>query len=229
MRTRKLQRKRYGKVKGPYRQKSVKDRIRSLFLGNIGKVLTREQIIEAAMDPATGRAPENWHQRLSELRTDEGYTILSWRNRGDLKISEYLMPTAKRRAAAKRVKIGPATWRKVLERADYACEWKDGKRRCGLRQGDIDPVGGGRVRLTPDHKRPHSIDPQADPNDAGVWQALCGRHQVLKKNFWDHRTGWLNVYAIVQAASEKEKRQVYEFLEEYFHGKKKRGSRKKTK
>jgi hypothetical protein len=76
----------YGKVKGPYRQESVKKRIEALFLDNIGKVLDRQQIIQVAKDPKTGEEPENWHQRLSELRTDDGYTILSWRNREDLKV-----------------------------------------------------------------------------------------------------------------------------------------------
>jgi hypothetical protein len=72
------------------------------------------------------------------------------------------------------------------------------------------------VKLTPDHKRPHAINPESDPNDTDAWQSLCGRHQVIKKNYWDHTTDWLNVYAIVQAASEKEKRRNYEFLKEYF-------------
>ena len=85
-------RKLYGKLKGSYRQKSVKKWIEALFLDNLGKILTRDQIIQAATDPDTGSQPENWHQRLSELRTDDGYTILSWRNRGDLKVQEYLMP-----------------------------------------------------------------------------------------------------------------------------------------
>ncbi|MBM4388199.1 MAG: restriction endonuclease, partial [Deltaproteobacteria bacterium] len=120
-------RKLYGKVKGPYRQKSVKKRIEALFLENLGKVLTREQIIEAATDPDTKEQPENWHQRLSELRTDDGYTILSWRNRGDLKVQEYLMPTkTKRRSAGKRVRPTDATWLAVLQRAGGACEWQEG-------------------------------------------------------------------------------------------------------
>jgi hypothetical protein len=211
--------KRYGKIKRPYTQKSIRDRIRAFFLDNIGKVVTREQILEVAKDPQTGRTPENWHQRLSELRTDEGYTILSWRNKGDLKVSEYLMPTIEKRpAASSRVKIDPEAWQEVLLRADYRCEWQEGDNRCGLREGDVDPVGGGRVKLTPDHKRPHAIDPRSDPKNVDAWQALCGRHQVVKKNYWDHTTGWLNVYAIVQAASEEEKRRVYEFLKEYFRG-----------
>ena len=204
-------------IRGPYEQGSVRARIEAFFLDNIGKVATREQIMQVAANPVTGRAPENWHQRLSELRTDYGYTILSWRNRGDLKVSEYLMPTAERRATtARRVRPNSATWQSVLESANYRCSWEEAGQVCGLRDGDIDPVGGGTVRLTSDHKQPHSMNPDVDPNDTGKWQPLCGRHQVVKKNYWDDASGWLNVYAIVQASSESEKRRVYEFLQEYF-------------
>lgn len=153
-----------GSVRGPYRQKSVKKRIEALFLDNIGQVLTREQIMAAAADPKTKREPEDWHQRLSELRTDDGYTILSWRNRGDLKVQEYLMPHAKKRpAAARRVKPDSATWLMVLQTADWRCQWSEGGETCGLKEADVDPVGGGRVKLTPDHQRPHSVDPKSDP------------------------------------------------------------------
>lgn len=207
----------YGEVKGPYTQSSVKKRIEALFLDNVGKVLTREQILQAARDPVTGKEPENWHQRLSELRTDDGYTILSWRNRADLKVQEYLMPHAdKRPTPSRRVKPTPETWLQVLQRANYACEWQEGGEKCGLREGDVDPVGGGRVKLTPGHKLPHSVNPDTDPHDPNQWRALCGRHQVVKKNYWDNNTGKLNVYAIVQAASEPEKREVFHLLLEYF-------------
>ncbi len=209
--------KRYGKLKGPYAQETVRGRIEAFFLDNLGKVVTREQILEVAKDPKTGRAPENWHQRLSELRTDAGYTILSWRNQGDLKVSEYMMPTAEKRPqAAKRVKPTPETWQQVLKNANYRCQWQEGGHTCGLRDGDIDPVGGGTVKLTHDHRQPHSVNPDADPTDPTKWQALCGRHQVMKKNYWDDTTGWLNVYAIVQSASHAEKKRVYEFLKKFF-------------
>lgn len=207
----------YGRLRGPYTQTSVKKRIEALFLDNLGKVLTREQIIEAAKDPITKIEPENWHQRLSELRTDDGYTILSWRNRGDLKVQEYMMPHADRRPkVGKRVRPTDETWIEVLRRADYGCEWREGNEVCRLREGDIDPIGGGRVRLTPDHKTPHTVAADVDPNAADQWQALCGRHQVVKKNYWDNNTGKLNVYAIIQAASREEKFKVYEFLRGYF-------------
>lgn len=213
----KHQRLKLGKVKGPYTQASVKKRIEALFLDNIGKILTREQIIEVAVDPETRKEPENWHQRLSELRTDDGYTILSWRNRGDLKVQEYLLPHAEKRlAAAKRVKPASETWLEVLKAANHLCQWSEGGNPCLLKEGDIDPVGGGRVKLTPDHKRPHSMNPQTDPKDASQWQALCGRHQVVKKNYWDSITGKLNTYAIVQSAPESEKQAVFTFLLAYF-------------
>jgi len=213
----------YAEIKGPYLQESVRGRIEAFFLDNIGKIATRDQIIEVARDPKTGRAPENWHQRLSELRTDYGYTILSWRNRAELRVSEYLMPTAAKRISRRtRVKITPPAWRKVLSRANYRCEWSEGGVICGLRAGDIDPIGGGTVRLAPDHKTPHSVSAEISPTNPDEWQALCGRHQVVKKNYWDDATGWLNVYAIVQAASEDEKRRVYEFLRDYFRERPKR-------
>lgn len=200
-----------------YRQSSVLKRLEALFLDNVGKILTRERIMRAAADPVTGKIPENWHQRLSELRVERGYTIQSWRDSKELKRSEYrLVSTERRTTAGRRVKISPKTWSEVLRRAGNACEWNDGGVRCGLKAGDIDPVGGGTVKLTADHKTPHSINPAADANDANAWQALCGRHQVVKKNYWDHLTGKLNVYAIVQAAPENEKLAVYEFLRRYF-------------
>jgi hypothetical protein len=203
--------------KKKYKQKSVRDRIEALFLDHVGEIVTREQIQKVAADPKTGKVPENWHQRLSELRTDSGYTIQSRRDTKELKVSEYrLVSTEKRVTAGKRVKINPITWKKVLERADHACEWRDGRETCGLKEGSIDPVGGGTVRLTPDHKTPHATNPATDPNDANAWQALCGRHQVVKKNFWDDATGNLNAYAIVQAATEKVKREIFSFLRAYF-------------
>lgn len=204
-------------IRHPYDQRSIRDRIEAFFLDNLGKVATREQLIEVATDPRTGRVPENWHQRLSELRTDKGYTILSWRNRGDLRVSEYMMPNAERRqAAARRTRPNARTWQEVLAQHNHRCAWTEGGIVCGLRNGDVDPIGGGTVKLTPDHRTPHALHAEADPRDPEKWQPLCGRHQVMKKNYWDDESGWLNVIAIVQSSSEAQKRQVFEFLKEYF-------------
>lgn len=200
-----------------YDQKSVSARLEALFLNNVGLVVTREQIIAAARNPMTGKEPENWHQRLSELRTDKGYTILSARDWKALKPEEYVLANVERREkASKRVRPTPATWKQVMARAGNACEWREDGQLCGLKESAIDPIGGGTVKLTPDHTTPHSVDPNSDPTDPTHWQALCGRHQVMKKNFWDGATGKVNVIAILQAASVEQKRQALSFLDQFF-------------
>ncbi len=179
-------------VRGPYMQSSIRGE--AFFLDNLGKVATREQLIQVAIDPKTGRIPENWHQRLSELRTDLSYTILSWRNRGDLRVSEYMMPNSERRStSARRARPSALTWERVLERHDYRCTWEEDGVTCGLRNGDADPIGGGTVKLTPDHRISHALHAETDPGDSEKWRPL--RHQVMKKNYWDDETGWLNVMA----------------------------------
>lgn len=200
-----------------YTQKSVSQRIEALFLNNVGKVITRQQIIRAATDPKTGKEPENWHQRLSELRTDKGYTILSKRDWRELTPEEYVLATTERRAiASKRVLPSSNCWSAVLTRAKHCCEWREDGQMCALSEGDSDPIGGGTVKLTPDHMVPHSIDPSSDPNDPSKWQALCGRHQVMKKNYWDSSTGKINVMGILQSVSEKQKREALDYLVRYF-------------
>lgn len=200
-----------------YTQKTVRQRLEALFLANVGLVVSRDQILAAAKDPKTGSEPENWHQRLSELRTDHGYTILSWRDWKELKPQEYVLASAEKRdIAGKRVRPTKATWRAVLERSGHRCEWQEDGQRCNLAEGAIDPIGGGTVKLTPDHTTPHSVNPNSDPEDPNQWQALCGRHQVMKKNFWDGRTGKINVIAILQCANAAQKREAYDFLKSYF-------------
>lgn len=201
-----------------YKQRSIRERIEALFLDNIGKIVTNQNLVEVSRDPITGKEPENWHQRLSELRTDYGYTILSFRDRKDLRVGEYVLLSAEKRAKPnKRVKPSPECWKKVLRRAHNRCEWSEGGTTCGLREGEIDPIGGGRVKLTADHVNPHSIGGDTvDIDNPDDWQALCGRHQVVKKNYWDDATGKLNITAILQAVPEKDKKKAYDFLREFY-------------
>jgi hypothetical protein len=204
-------------VVGKYQHGSIIQRIEAFFLDNVGRVATRSQIQQVAKDPKTGQEPENWHQRLSELRTDSGYTILSNRDDRELKVGEYVLLSSKKRAGAgKRVVCSKATWKQVLERAQNACEWDEDGAKCLLEEGSNDPVGGGTVKLTADHMTPHSLQSAANPDDPRQWRALCGRHQVMKKNYWDSATDKLNVYAIVQSTSRMDKRRIYEFLKDYF-------------
>jgi hypothetical protein len=211
----------YSADKSKYDQSSVSKRLEAFFVANVGLVVTREQIIAVARDPKTGKEPENWHQRLSELRTDKGYTILSRRDWNALSSEEYCLASVEvREKAAKRVKPTSQCWKAVLKRANHKCEWHEDGLPCGLAEGAIDPIGGGTVKLTPDHKTPHSVKPDTDTEDPEAWQALCGRHQVMKKNFWDSASGKVNVIAILQAAGLEQKREALSFLEQFFGGSK---------
>lgn len=201
-----------------YTQKTIKKRIEAMLLDHVGEIVTNNDLIRVSTDPETGKEPENWHQRLSELRTDDGYTILSHRDREELRVGEYVLESdAKREKPNKRVKPSKKCWEKVLKRADYRCEWSEGGDVCGLKEGDIDPIGGGRVKLTPDHINPHSLGGDSiDVNNPDDWQALCGRHQVVKKNYWDDATGKLNTIGILQSLPKKEKQKAYDFLKDFF-------------
>lgn len=206
-----------GGITKSYPQESIKKRLEAFFIDNVGKIVTREMLVVVAKDPITGKDPENWHQRLSELRTDDGYTILSKRDRAYLSVEEYVLESLdKRESAGKRVLPTKETWQKILKRSNHSCEYTEGGVPCGLLQGATDPVGGGTVRLTPDHMRPHSINPNADPKDPTQWQALCGRHQVIKKNFWDSKSGKINILAVMQALSKAEKELAFDFLHQFY-------------
>ncbi|MGI4846705.1 MAG: hypothetical protein ACRYGK_00985 [Janthinobacterium lividum] len=134
----------YSKDENEYDQKSVSKRIEAFFLNNIGLVVTREQILKVSRDPLTGREPENWHQRLSELRTDKGYTILTWRDKAELAPQEYLMPhIEKREGVGRRVVPTKTCWSEVILRAKNRCEWAEDGQRCNLIHDAVDPVGGG--------------------------------------------------------------------------------------
>ena len=79
------------------------------------------------------------------MRNEEGYQILSHKDRADLKPNQYLLETAKRIPAFKR-NISKETRAWVLERNGYTCQM------CGVAAGDPDPLGSDRtVRLSMGH------------------------------------------------------------------------------
>jgi hypothetical protein len=121
------------------RRKSSKQLILEYFLANLGKILESRDI-----QAASGGAVE-WARRVRELRNEEGYQILSHKDRADLKPNQYLLETTKRTPAFKR-NISKETRAWVLERNGYTCQM------CGVAAGDPDPLGGDRtVRLTMGH------------------------------------------------------------------------------
>lgn len=132
--------------------------ILAYLLGKIGIVVDSKEL-----QAASGGASE-WARRVRELRDEQGYQILSHKDRADLKPGQYLLETNKRIPAFKRG-ISKETRAWVLERNGYTCQM------CGVAAGDPDPLGGLRpVRLTIGHIKDKSKGGEDTPQNL---RAVC--------------------------------------------------------
>lgn len=139
-------------------KKGSKALILDFLLSNIGTILEGKDIQQA------GGGASEWARRLRELRDEQGYQILSHKDRANLKPGQYLLETPKRVPAFKRG-ISKETRAWVLERNGYTCQM------CGVAAGDPDPLGGSRtVRLTMGHIKDKSKGGDDTPQNL---RAVC--------------------------------------------------------
>lgn len=107
-------------------KKGSRAKLRAYFLANVGRILESDELREAS-----GNASE-WGRRVRELRTEEGYQILTNNDRSDLKPGQYILLTPKPIPAFGRG-ISKETRAFVLDRNGFTCQM------CGAVAGEPHP------------------------------------------------------------------------------------------
>ena len=179
------------------RKAGSKKLILEFFLENIGKVLESRQI-----QAASGGASE-WARRVRELRNEDGYQILTHKDRGDLKPHQYLMETAKRVPGfARNISKETRAW--VLERNGYTCQM------CGLAAGDSDPFNTARtVRLTMGHILDKSKGGDDSPQNL---RAICTNCNEGLQNTALPKPDRIHLLGQIRRATISDQQAVFEWL-----------------
>ena len=189
-------------MSGKGKDKSSKQRILEFLLASVGRVLEAREIQEAS-----GGASE-WARRVRELRDEEGYQILTNRDRLGLKPGQYLMETDKRRPAFSR-NISKETRAVVLERNGYTCQM------CGLAAGDPDPFDHSRkVRLTMGHIIDKSKGGSDTPDNL---RAICSNCNEGLQNAAMPKPNRVWLLSQVRRARVDDQRAVLEWLRQRFN------------
>jgi len=179
------------------RKAGSKKLILEFFLENIGKVLESRQI-----QAASGGASE-WARRVRELRNEDGYQILTHKDRVDLKPNQYLIETAKRVPGfARNISKETRAW--VLERNGYTCQM------CGLAAGDSDPFNTARtVRLTMGHILDKSKGGDDSPQNL---RAICTNCNEGLQNTALPKPDRIHLLAQIRRATISDQQAVFEWL-----------------
>ncbi len=140
------------------KQKGARAKLRQHFLQNVGRILSAGELREAS-----GNTSE-WARRVRELRTEEGYPILTHNDRSDLKPGQYLLLDSTPLPAFER-DISKETRAVVLDRNGFTCQM------CGAVAGEPHPYDQSRrTRL----QIGHVIDKSMGGSDQATnLRAIC--------------------------------------------------------
>lgn len=142
----------------PKRKKSARAMLREHFLRNLGRVMDSVELREVSGDIS------EWARRVRELRTEEGYQILTHNDRSDLKPGQYLLLDSKPVPAFERA-ISKEVRALVLDRNGFTCQM------CGAVAGEPHPYDTSRkTRLHIGHVIDKS---QGGTDDPGNLRAIC--------------------------------------------------------
>ncbi len=183
------------------KQKGSKQLLLDFILANLGRVIDSEELQEAS-----GWAAE-WARRIRELRDEQGYEILTHKDRANLKPGQYLLETTKRRPILPR-EISKETRAFVLERNGYTCQM------CGLAAGDADPFHSGRtVRLTMGHITDKSKGGEDTPANL---RAVCTNCNEGLQNTAPAKPDRIHLLATLRRARFDDQMAAFEWLKKKF-------------
>jgi len=140
------------------KKQGAKAKLREHFLKNLGRVMNAEELREVS-----GNQSE-WARRIRELRSEEGYQILTHNDRSELKPGQYLLENPKPQPAFERA-ISKETRAFVLDRNGFTCQM------CGAVAGEphpYDPLRKTRLHIG------HIVDKsQGGDDEPSNLRALC--------------------------------------------------------
>ena len=139
----------------------ARGKLRAHFLANIGRVMDFEELRTVADNQA------EWARRVRELRTEEGYLILTHNDRSELKPGQYLLENPKPQPAFERA-ISKETRAFVLDRNGFTCQM------CGAVAGEPHPYDTTRkTRLHLGHIIDKSMGGTDDPSNIRAICSVC--------------------------------------------------------
>ncbi len=176
----------------------ARDEIRTFLEANVGKVVTTRQISRVAKI-------HDYQRRIRELRNDEGMQILSYRDRPDLKPSEYILVSLKRQPRLSH-KIDKAQRARILERNGFTCLM------CGATAGEPDPYNPNRrITLQVDH-----VDSDGPTSDDNL-RTLCHNCNEGRSNLVvPPAPNTLAVLRTIRRMARNDQRSLYEELKKKF-------------
>ncbi|MBI5438221.1 MAG: hypothetical protein HY936_04630 [Nitrosomonadales bacterium] len=140
-------------AKGKMQRGGARGKLRAHFLANIGRVMDSDELRAVADNQS------EWARCVRELRTEEGYLILTHNDRSELKPGQYLLETAKPQPAFERA-ISKETRAFVLDRNGFTCQM------CGAVAGEPHPYDTTRkTRLHLGHIIDKSMGGTDDPSN----------------------------------------------------------------
>jgi len=184
------------------RRVGARSRLRAHFLANIGRVMDSHELREVA-----GGISE-WARRVRELRTEEGYKILTHTDLSSLKPGQYVLNDAKPEPAFARA-ISKETRAFVLDRNGFTCQ------QCGAVAGEAHPYD--PTRKTRLHIG-HVIDKsQGGTDDPSNLRALCSVCNEGAANLTLDRPSLHKLLVQVRRAPASDQKQLLDWLKKKFH------------